>query len=101
MRLEKVLDAAATPREHGAIDLSGQSIDGVETADNFFGRTDALHANRDDPHVDPAPATPQHFQKVPNRRAGRAGNDRDATRKRRQRSFSFGGEETFGGQLGL
>ena len=89
--------AAAADDEHIGRGLS--RFASADAGDDFRRRTVALHAGRDDQHVDAAPAPPQHFEKVAHRRAGRTGDKRDPPRKRRQAALAGRIEQPFGGQL--
>ena len=58
-----------------------------------------LHAGRHNDHVYAVPAAAQHFQKIAHRRAGRTGDERNPSRKLRQRPFALRREQAFGRKL--
>ena len=66
---------------------------------DFLGGPFALHADRDDQHVGPAPTPAEHLEKIADRRAGGAGDHGDPPDERRQRPFAGRIEKPFPGQL--
>src|SRR5947209_8030435 len=89
--------AAAADDQH--VDRMGEEIHLGNRPRNLVRSADSLHANGHNEHVGAAPSPPQHFKKVADRRAGRAGDKSDLPWKRWQRPLSILVEESLARQL--
>ena len=74
---------------------------GLDRAHDFRHRGRALHGGGIEQHGRRRKARAQHSQYVVNGRAGGRGDHADAARHRGQRPLALGGEQSFGGELGL
>ena len=87
----QVFEAAAAAADDQHVRRGLESVRGADAGDDLGDGAVALHARRDDEHVDAAPASPQHFEKITDGRAGGTGDERDPfgnTGKRRLRAGS-------------
>ena len=89
--------AAAAAHNHHVRPLRAAEV--LETPDYFLHRALALHQRGEEADVQAGEAARQNLDHVRDGGAARRGDDPDAPREARQRTFSFGREEALGGEF--
>ena len=94
----QVFQATATSADDKNIRGLCQCVGNANTSGDFLCGALALYFRRDDQYVRSTPASSCNFQKIPDRGAGRTGNESNPAREPRQSFLMPRNEQAFGGQ---